>query len=74
MTKEQSNALFAKGILQICQELHMRHTGTGPDMSDQDVQLSLKYLHERLRNWSQPTSSYDARVGWLIHATIAEWE
>ncbi len=67
-------SLHSKGILEICEGLHMRKMGTGPDLSTEEVCLYIEHLNECLSRWKDPTSDYDRCVQRLILATLAEWE
>lgn len=74
MTGEQNNEMFAIGILQICQDLHMHKTGSGMHLDEMSLHVRHEYLLDRLNTWTEPTSVYDLRVKDLARTTIEEWE
>jgi hypothetical protein len=80
LTQKDHSRLFAKGILQIVQELHISSMSSFPDLSDEELAKHVEYLEHRLNNWvASPArdgpdpAPYDKKVYSLVETVLAEF-
>lgn len=69
--------LFAIGVMEIAQRLHMSHTGSADALDYSKERDYLSYLRDRLENWhssTKETRAYDKAVRALLEAVMAEFD
>lgn len=67
---------YEMSVFLACAELHGHHTGSGHQLTDEQVATTLAWLNKRIKDWqpSKPTDKkYDDAVKSLIAATIQEY-
>lgn len=77
VTKELLEYGHKKGILTLCQDLHMTNTGSYEDMDDAEYEMALDFLKYKYSNWESGLpqyKEYEFAVRFLIGATILECE
>jgi hypothetical protein len=65
---------YGHSILEVCEALHMGHTGTADPFGDHNKRQLVAWLRTRIRQWQPPVSEYDSAVAGLAMATLSEVE
>lgn len=67
---------YEMSVFLACAELHGHKTGSGHQLSEEQVAATLRWLNERVKDWhpsKHGDKKYDDAVKALIAATIQEY-
>ncbi len=55
-------------------DIHMAHTGSFPDLSDEDLIYAKSFLEKRLAHWEEPvnTAVFDSVIRTVLEVAVQE--